>query len=39
MRQGRLPAELTPTLYLAHEEEMYLWFQKHHPELSRERGR
>jgi DNA polymerase-3 subunit alpha len=27
-------AELTPTLYLAHEEEMYLWFQKHHPDLS-----
>jgi DNA polymerase-3 subunit alpha len=27
-------AELNPTLYLAHEEEMRLWFQKAHPDLS-----
>jgi DNA polymerase-3 subunit alpha len=27
-------AELTPTLYLAHEEEMRLWFEKHHPRIS-----
>ena len=27
-------AELTPTLYLAHEEEMRLWFEKHHPKIS-----
>lgn len=26
-------AELTPTLYLAHEEEMRLWFEKHHPKI------
>jgi DNA polymerase-3 subunit alpha len=26
-------AELTPTLYLAHEEEMRLWFEKHHPQI------
>lgn len=26
-------AELNPTLYLAHEEEMRLWFQKYHPDL------
>lgn len=25
--------ELTPTLYIAHEEEMRLWFQKNHPAL------
>ena len=26
--------ELTPTLYLAHEEEMRLWFEKYHPTIS-----
>lgn len=29
-------AELNPSLYLCHEEEMLHWFQKHHPQISEE---